>query len=439
MRLLAPIVVVACVSACGSSSSSSTTPPNDTGTDAPADVAPITGLKVQVWQRVGAGVPEVNVAAVRQDGTVIGSMVTGADGVGTIPDLSLGSEPVYLVAWKDGTWSVEIEALDQASVTRGRKEYEIAADVPFPIWLFPRSGVSLPKISGAIKGTGAGRLVSMTSSVGGTFYNGPDDSYSIRVVPGKKGAFVVLEVDSMPWTGRTLAQNLVQWGQFDHPAVTSDTVLDLDFAAATKLTPKTLKFSLQIPGGASGPFGAESLGLANAYVGDLDGLSLAGVAATSAPSSDGTSIDGTMQYVEPTVTGTPITVGRLIPSGATGGVSERYLDGAPKDGDVIKDFDPPMPVPTAKRTLADPLSFDGAAAGSDVLLVYSKGNGETVFRFYVPNELLKSVTKLPTLPADALAQLPPSMPVRFATLREWFRRGTAAHYQATSGPFPLTK
>jgi hypothetical protein len=424
-------VIAAIVLGC-SSKEDGATPANDTGTgDAASDTPSSGGEAVIVVDDQSQPIDAAHVQILAGDGTVISEGVSDKAGKLTLNNFTLGDKPTWIVAYKDNKYSVEAFLVNKAAVEKAAPILGIPVS-PLRVILVPGVG-SNPKLSGKITGgtDGAFNIVS-GNAINNSFQNSA--TYSVRATPNKAGKAVVTQVSAFV-AATTIDQTFHQFVLFDTPAITADTVLDLDIAKGTKLTSKKTKGTAEITGGKDGPLGGDSR--AFAFVSADDPGIFVGGLTKCAPKADGSAFDFEFEWVDPGLMGKrPIHLFRI--HRADDSFTQRFMTGWPTDGEVFKSFPLPLAITVSKLSLSDEISFEGAPPGAFRVVLANRPNQDLAFRVSLPDLVPGTAFKLPKLPDEALAILPATMSTRLGVGVDPGEKGYFMGFSQTRA-FTLTK
>lgn len=432
MRLsLLLAVCSACVAACGSDKDPVAQPATDSGTQADTPVAG--SQSFLVLDGAKKPVADANIAIVDAAGAVLASGKTGADGVAKLENFAFSDEVVFVTSWKQGyevgVGPINKTVLAEQSAVLGRKTEDPA------LFYLLKQGSMGPKLSGTVTGLADGSTL-LIAPLDGTIYQGTATKYSVNLKPGFAGHLNVVEFVGT-WAGREVTQTFSRILRFDHPAITMDTTLDLDLSKGAVMPMKKVMLKYEITDGNEGPLGGDTQAYGFVLHGEV-AKAFVGAPSKTTFAADGSTADVEMTYGEPASMGTYLTVARIHrPDGA---YSERLFEGAPKEGQIVKDWDMPLGVTATRQAYADTFTFEGVPKGAAVLIAAQKPNGDSTFRAFIsPSLAAKGSIKLPPLPAEARALLPAAaMPVRFITAREWINKGDWATKATTSRSLQVT-
>ena len=407
---------------------------NDTGTIDSAD-APVVGSEpLRMVDNLERPLSGARVQVLAEDGAVLADGTSGADGALTLNNFKFNEKLVTIVAWLNNKYSVEVlHAINRAGLDKLDAVNKIPPGQPFKLFLYSNPSFN-PKLSGTVTGGTEGSFLIVAGETTTTAFINAGTTYSVRSTASTAGKLVVTELSTFG-VATTLDQTYRQFVQFDVPAITADTKLNFDLTKGLKLTSKKATGKAEITGGKDGPLGGESKALA--FVSAANPWVFAGGITKAQPNADGSAFDYELEYAEPTLAAKdPFHVFRIVR--ADDSFSERLVLGAPTDGEVLKDFPLPLPITFTKIGLADEISFEGAPAGAFRFIQGTKPNQDLVLRVGLSLLYTAPTFKLPKLPDEALALLPPSMQSRLVVLVDPIGKSFAGG-SSQSRAFSLTR
>lgn len=433
------LALAACSSSSSSSSSSGAVPPPP-GSDAGA---PTTAMTVWVFDR-GPDLPPAPLA-----GATVAVDPEGADRVEATsgPD----GKAVVNADFSKGRATVTIAAPDHAPVTL----FAVRPNTPSPLGqtFFDKPATDVVvnlfqttaavdartvKLSGSIVNKlAAGDRVNLNPNRVGTLFDDTHGSYTLRAPKGKP--FLLLGSEyTFTQTSRSAQATIGKFFELQHDALAADTTLDIDIAAAPAVQTVTNKIHVALPGGASGPFGAQ--GFARVNVLDAFGVVFPGVLQKSALSPDGNGFDCEVTVAQVDV-GAPLVTNAVIqnPDGSATVHSEL---GVVADGSAIDGFLAPTASTIASAKASDTFDVSGAPSdGTVVEVVLRDVSGAPLWAGFVPigNGAPTSV-KMPALPTGATLGTP--FDGVFVALGELTKLDDGGPYwkrASYSAPFTVTK
>jgi hypothetical protein len=294
------------------------------------------------------------------------------------------------------------------------------------------------RLSGALKNTAAeGDTVSLTTwsliSPAGTFKGG-DSAYRIAIPEGVPVSLIGAEWATSAAQGRVADQSFSQWFQVDVPAATADTTLDIDVAAATKLSPTKFQVTCEIPGGATGPF-AGAKGYVRVTSIESGGLFIGSHSHTE-PIADGATFSISGEYVQ--VPGIHAQY-YAYTQNTDGSFAAKFARGYPADGTALTGLFSPLAV-TPPASIDQPITIGPRPPGSIAeYQLFTKG-GDMLLQL---DDVDEGATTLlvPPLSVDAAAMLLAAMNGRVVSYA-WspdpeVGTGVFVHTVSSSRTFPV--
>ncbi|MBX3208398.1 MAG: hypothetical protein KF764_25355 [Labilithrix sp.] len=369
---------------CGSSDTSGAMPASD---DAGADSPVGESLTVLVVTDEGTTTTTVPNAAVIFDYPGGERLETraGADGLVTIPGIDWSKGTAAATVFGSETQVVSFVELTKAEIARASQVYapKMPGDPKRDITLFAAPDPKKIKVSGNLS-RGQGELVVMSSTIGGSTFQGPPGDYSLDTLPNAPFALVAGELTmaaspTVSARGRELVFH--RWSKTDVPATAGDLPLDVDLELGTPLVPSKAKGRIVLPGGAAGPLGGSSTLGASVSSLESAGDAFFGTPTRMDVTADGSAFDFDFEFVK--VDGVMPTTRYFVQMQDQSGSFATVLDW-PTEGVVVDGLLAPPVVAEASRSLGEPFAIDGVAPEDVARVIFLNASGKARWQLVVP-------------------------------------------------------
>jgi hypothetical protein len=355
-------------------------------------VAPVAGAKVFVET---------------PDGPIVAT--SEADGRAVLEGITFGEHGVTVTAYAAGhALQSLVEVTPESAGKIAQVAYPTAGkELVIPLEK-PRALEALVPLTGALTSKlAADNFVTLTSSPGGEGYEGITSEYFVGVPKGKPLTLIALEwsIDSViPTNG--YAETKHRWVLWNEAPQPGPGTVPLDFSTGTRLTPTKVNVTLVAPAGYE-PGKPEPPAWQVFEIKSGGPFPLMG-SRSRAESADGKVWTCPGEHV--VVPGVlPVTI--AIFPGFEGSVSIRQNEGAISDGTKVDDFMPfaPTPPDTPINGSIDLGAVDPGAGVVALQILDGVGPRSTLAWNIasVRGQSLPKSFKLPVLPADAMAMIPP--------------------------------
>jgi hypothetical protein len=262
--------------------------------------------------------------------------------------------------WSGESVDVTVGALDYVMVSRlGVDEADTneAGELELEIYALGVSD-SAVEISGPVLNKQAGWHDVIASAGGPVGFWASTSTWSTSIAPDQPFSIVALELDFLNGGPNTVDNPIFGWFTLEHPGVSEDTELNIDFAMPT--VPDYAAGSFGVPERPDSPLRVNNFGFIWA-VAELTTDSrtgqLIGRGTASSLSDDGNTIDYELEYVTTATMTDPHTCFRVV-SQVGPNYSTACIPGLPGDGAQDVDILDATEVPfVSNRSLYDPVEF----------------------------------------------------------------------------------
>jgi hypothetical protein len=263
--------------------------------------------------------------------------------------------------WSGESVDVTIATLDYVIMSRlglGEADTNEAGELELEIYALGVSN-SAVEISGPVLNKQADSH-DVIASIGGPegFWDSAS-TWSASIAPDQPFSLVALELDYLDGGANAVDNPIFGWFTLEHPGVSEDTEVAIDFAMPT--SPDYVAGSFGVPERPDSPLRVSNFGFIYATAGLTTGPTssqLIGRATASSLSADGNTIDYELEYVTPATATDPHTCFRVV-STVGPNISTACIPGWPGDGaqevDVLDATEVPF---VSDRSLHDPVDFE---------------------------------------------------------------------------------
>jgi hypothetical protein len=263
--------------------------------------------------------------------------------------------------WSGESVDVTVGALDYVMVSRlglGEGDTNEAGELELAVYSLGVSD-SAVEISGPVLNKQADGHDVIASAGGPIGFWAPTSTWSTNIAPDQPFSIVALELDFLNGGPNTVDNPIFGWFTLEHPGVSEDTELTIDFAMPT--LPEYVAGSFGVPERAGSPLRVDNFGFMWA-VGELTTGSpssqLIGRGTASSLSPDGNTIDYELEYVTTATASDPHTCFRVV-SQVGPNYSTACIPGLPGDGAQDVELLDATEVPfVSDRSLHDPVEYE---------------------------------------------------------------------------------
>jgi hypothetical protein len=258
--------------------------------------------------------------------------------------------------WSGESVDVTVGALDYVMVSRldlGEADTNEAGELELEIYAIGVSD-SVVEISGPVLNKQADWHDVIASIGGPDVFWAPTSMWSASIAPDQPFSLVALELDYLNGGPNTVDNPIFGWFTLEHPGVSEDTQLAIDFAMPT--LPDYAVGSYGVPERPDSPLRVNNFGFV--WVVSETSGQLIGRATASSLSDDGNTIDYELEYVTTATAADPHTCFRVVsPVGPN--YSTACIPGLPGDGAQDVEILDATEVPfVSDRSLYDPVEFE---------------------------------------------------------------------------------